>query len=132
MANPTAVALIQASTTPYSAMFSIVGAAGGATVITCTGAGGFATALDEGPLKRTILGANPAALADFNVDQARGNEIRIYEVVASLADGPVTRSGARTINWVSNANPSLAGLSCDLEAGSTITIEIRLNHSTQA
>lgn len=119
---------IAGSATPYSKKFLLTGD-GAAGLLSLTA---LLAALDEGPLKRTLAAASPAALAAFDVDGARGSEIRIYNVAATAADAAVTRSGAYTIRWVSNADPGVAGLSCTLTAQNVRTIEIRLNHSTQA
>jgi len=116
------------SATPYSKKLTIVGT-GAEELFTL---GDCATQLIEGPLKKTILGQPSTATNAFNVDGARGNDLRIYEVAAVPTDAAATKSGTRRIRWVANANPALAGLSCTVAALTTITIEIRLNHSTQA
>lgn len=124
----TTIAPIAGSATPYSKKYLLTG--DGAEGIRSLA--DLATDLDEGPLKRTILGTASTGIAAFNVDQARGNKIRIYNIGANTADAAATRSAAYTIRWVSNANPALAGLSITLAAQNTRVIEVRLNHSTQA
>jgi hypothetical protein len=124
----TTIVPIAGSATPYSKKFLLTG----------DGTEGlfnladFATHLVEGPLKRTLLGAASTAIAAFNVDGVRGEEIRIYNLAATAADVLAPRAGAYTIRWVANANPALAGLSCTLANLDVRAIEIRLNHSTQA
>jgi len=124
----TTITPIAGSATPYSKKFLLTGD-GAPGLFTLAD---FATHLMEGPLKRTILGAASADIDHFNVDGARGSEIRIYNDAITAADAFVTRQEARTIAWVANANPALAGLACTLVAAEVRTIEIRLNHSTQA
>lgn len=119
---------VQGSATPYSKKLTIVGSGASETFTL----GDFAIHLDEGPLKRTILGAASADLDHFNVDGVRGSEIRIYDVAAVPVDAVATKSGTRLIRWLANADPAFAGLACQLTALDTLTIEIRLNHSTQA
>ncbi len=119
---------VAGSATPYSKKLTIVGT-GAEELFTLAD---FAANLNEGPLKRTILGAAPSDIDHFNIDGVRGSEIRIYDVAAVPADAAATKSGTRRIRWVANANPALAGLSCTVAALTTLTIEIRLNHSTQA
>jgi len=121
----TTITPVPGSATPYSKQYLLSG--DGAEGIRSLS--DLATDLAAGPLKRTLLGPGPAlptGTADFNIDQARGNEIRIYDVAAVPSDAAVTKGGTRRIRWVAN------GLSCTLQAASTLTIEIRLNHSTQA
>ena len=124
----TTIAPIAGSATPHSKKYLLTGdgAAGLRSLID------LATDLAEGPLKRTILGAAPGDLDHFNVDGARGSEIRIYNDAVTAANAAVARQELRTIAWVANANPALAGLACTLAAAEVRTIEIRLNHSTQA
>lgn len=124
----TTIAPIAGSATPYSKKYLLTG----------DGAGGLrslvdlATDLMEGPLKRTLFSEPSVNLGAFDVTGARGDEIRIYNVAATAADAPVSRADPFRVGWTQNANPALAGLLCTLEAGDVRTIEIRLNHSTQA
>ena len=124
----TTITPIPGSATPYSKKYLLTGdnAAGLRSLVD------LAADLMEGPLKRTLLGIAPANLGVFDTTGARGQEIRIYNVAATAANAAVTRSELFTITWVGNANPALAGLACTLAAANVRTIEIRLNHSTQA
>lgn len=119
---------VAGSATPYSKQLTIVGT-GAEELFTL---GDIAAQLDEGPLKKVLLGQPSTGINAFNINGLRGNEIRIYDVAAVPADAAATKGGTRRIRWVSNANPALAGLSCTVAALTTITIELRLNHSTQA
>jgi hypothetical protein len=121
---------VTGSPTPYSKMFILVGDNDGAEVVrTITD---LTTDLDEGPLKRTLLGCPTLDIDHFNVDQVRGSEIRIYDIAAVSMDATVLREGPRRIRWVAGANAGVAGLSCTVAVGNVITIEVRLNHSMQA
>ena len=131
----TTIVPIAGSPIPFSKMFVLTGDGVAGTFPLDDGSGTsscLAGALDEGPLRKALLATPPATLANFNLNQARGDEIRIYDVPLSLADASLTRQNARTIAWVSNADPAVAGLQCTLEQGDTLIIEIRLNHTTQA
>lgn len=120
------------SDTPYSKKFQITGD-GAEGVFSIDD---FAAALHPGPLRDTLLAAPPLTIDDFNVNDIRGDEIRIYEVPASVGDLAVVQPASRLIYWKAGATTALAGLSCTLpdpgEANSYTIIEIRLNHSTQA
>jgi hypothetical protein len=121
---------VSGSPTPFSKMFILVGDNDGAEVVrTITD---LTTDLIDGPLKATLLGCPTLDIDHFNVDQARGSEIRIYDIAAVSTDAVVPRASARRIRWVAGANAGVAGLSCTVTAGDVITIEVRLNHSTQA
>jgi hypothetical protein len=110
------------SDTPYSKQLLIQGT-GGAEVFTVAD---FALHLADGPLRQKLLNAPLGQLALFNVDAARGDEIRIYDVPLAIADASLVRNHAFTIAWV-----NAPGLSCTLEAGDTRIVEIRCNHTTQ-
>jgi hypothetical protein len=88
--------------------------------------------LHDGPLKRALASMGAANLAQFNVDQAYGNAIRIYEEITMPTDASGGRALPSDIHWVSNEDPGVAGLYADLQVGDTRIIEIRLNHTTQA
>jgi hypothetical protein len=117
------------SATPYSKKFTLLGDTGVEGIFSIND---FATYLDDGPLRQTLLGASPLAVDQFNVDQARGSEIRIYEDINTPAGAPSPRAGARKIKWIAGANAAAAGLSCTATTGNVLAIEIRLNHTTQA
>jgi hypothetical protein len=123
----TTITPVANSGTPYSLKLALAGNDGAAGLLSYTA---LLAALPSGPLKAAISRTLPSALAEFNVDGVRGDEIRIYSV--ALAAATALQSGARTIAWVSNADPAVAGLACTLVAANTTVIEIRLNHSTQA
>lgn len=127
---PTTVIPVPHSATPYSIMYTLTGVVDDTPGLRSIN--NFMVDLADGPLKRTLKAASPAALAAFNVDGARGSEIRIYDVAACPADATVPRTEVYTVAWVSDASTALAGLSCTLQSGEIRTIEIRLNHSTQA
>ena len=124
----TTILPIAGSATPYSKKYVLVG----------DGAEGRRSLLDlaidlaEGPLKKTLLGTPSTAIDQFNIDGARGNEIRIYDATTMLADVAATKTGTRRIRWLQDLSSAVAGLSCTVAAGTTVLIEIRLNHSTQA
>ncbi len=88
--------------------------------------------LHEGPLKAALRSIGAGSLATFNVDQAAGEAIRIYDSVSMPGDASASRNGSSDIHWVSNADPAVAGLYASLEALDTRIIEIRINHTTQA
>jgi hypothetical protein len=124
---------VAGSATPYSKKLTITDDGSGvATVFTIAD---FMTHLAEGPLKETLRRKPTTTISEFNIDQAKGKVIRIYIVASTPALG-VDAPSSRYIYWVDGANQNLAGLSCLVTSGieqtGEMTIEIRLNHSTQA
>lgn len=121
------------SDTPYSKTFLLLGggAPGGEGLFSIDN---FAVALHAGPLRDTLLRASPLSIHLFNLNYNRGNEIRLYEVAASMTDATYPRAATCVLYWKSGATTALAGLACELPAGEGNgykVIEIRLNHSTQ-
>jgi hypothetical protein len=124
----TTITPILNSATPYSKQYVVAGdGTQGLRSITQ-----FASDLDEGPLKQALLNMPTTSIANFNADQVYGQAIRIYDVVTSIADAALLRSGTTDIHWVSGANAGVAGLYVNLANLNTRIIEIRLNHGTQA
>jgi hypothetical protein len=117
---------IPGSATPYSLKLRSTGDAGGAATFTLAA---LLSAAHEGPLKAALARTLPTECDEFNLDQIRGEEIRIYTVAA---DTVAPRSGLQEFVWVAGANAGIAGLSCRLTNTEVRILEIRLNHSTQA
>jgi len=127
MATPTTIYTVANSVTPYSIKLYLNGDGGAGPARFSFNS--LILALSEGPLKRELQKVGSANLGTFNVDQARGNKIRIYDEPVSTA---VLRNGAFLVSWVSDSDPNAAGLECFLRASNVRIIEIRYNHSVQA
>lgn len=128
----TGITAVPLSDTPYSKCLSITPDDGNPGLFSIDD---FAAALStyRGPLLETLLGEDPLHIDRFNVNGIRGSEIRIYLLPTIGALNRVDM--ARTIVWVAGATTALAGLQITLPAAGedvgALTIEVRLNHSTQ-
>ena len=132
----TAIVAIGGTATPYSKKFQITGDDSG--VAGLFSIADFMAALDEGPLKETLRRTATTAIAQFDVDQARGDEIRIYRLRNTINDTLLdAQEDGLNIHWQSGVDVNNAGLSALATDGSGelnayVLIEIRLNHTTQA
>lgn len=116
------------SYTPYSKEFTLVGdgVEGTRTITQLLGD------LAPGPLRDVLARAPSTTIVNFNVDQARGSEIRIYNCSTVPIDATYVRGGPCRVRWYSGADANNSGLACLVAAGNVLTVEIRFNHSTQA
>jgi hypothetical protein len=124
----TTIQYLSSSATPYSMLLKVMGNVRpeGPGVITQQDLVGYAHA---GPLKDAMRNANPLDFDHFNLDQVRGDEIRIYSALPDTLALPGT---SLEIKWIAGANNTVAGLSCELQENAIRVIELRFNHSTQA
>jgi hypothetical protein len=136
----TVISALPNSDTPYSKKFMLVGDGTEGVFPIDDGLNNaltsFAAALHAGPLRDTLLRAAPTAIGEFNINEARGDEIRIYDIPAKTSDDAYTPAIPRTIYWKNGATRATAGLACTLPVPGEVqpmrsVIEIRLNHSTQ-